>query len=94
VVLKTLENKAFCRKTGTPPASGAAGVEKRKPMMIPDLELPACLHGIVAKAESARDRLEVASVSGALHAMEHIHDRRPQGLLGMAGICRYGFHVR
>jgi len=58
---KILENKWNCRKTETPPASGAGGVQKRKPMMIPDLELPACLLGIVAKTESVLDRLAFAS---------------------------------
>lgn len=74
---ETTGKKALCRKKGTPPASGAGGVQKRKPMLIPDLELPACLHGVIAKAESAQARLGAASLDGQLHAMDHIHDRRP-----------------
>jgi hypothetical protein len=58
---KTLENKWIFRKTETPPALGAGGVQKGKPMMIPDLELPACLLGIVAKTKSVLDRLAFAS---------------------------------
>jgi hypothetical protein len=90
----TLENKVICRKTETPPAMGAGGVQKGKPMMIPDLELPACLLGIVAETKSVPERLAFASDWGAPDAMAHVHGRRPQGRLGMAWICCFGVHVR
>ena len=84
-VAKPLENEVFSPKTRTPPAGSAGGV-RRKPKNFRIGNLPACLHGIVAGLESARDPLGVASVRGALHAMEHTHDRRPQGRLRMFGV--------
>jgi hypothetical protein len=50
-----------------------------------DLELAACVAGINALAKSAWDHLGIASDMGALHAMEHAHDRRPPGRLWIFG---------
>lgn len=77
VRLETAGKQGIFWKTKTPPASGAGGVRKRKPMNVSDLELPACLLGIITKAESARVCHLAASLDGQLHAMDHIHDRRP-----------------
>jgi len=75
--LETAVKQGIFWKTKTPPASGASGVQKRNPMNVPDLELPACLLGIIAEAESLQVCQWVTSLDGQLHAMDHIHDRRP-----------------
>jgi len=62
--------------------------------MISGSELPACLLGIIAHAESAWDLHGYASVLAALDAMEQPHGNRPLGRLRMFGICCVGGHVR
>lgn len=74
---KTAGKQGDFGKNKNPAGFGSRRGSKRKPMNDSDLELPACLHGIVAEAKSARVRHLAASLDGQLHAMDHIHDRRP-----------------
>jgi hypothetical protein len=94
VRLETAGKQGSFLEIKTPAGFGSGRGSKRKPMIVSDLELPACLLGIIAEAESVRVCLLAASLDGQLLAMDHIHDRRPWGPLGAFGICRAGGHVR
>jgi hypothetical protein len=76
-VRETAGKKVISGKNKNPADFGSRRGSKRKPMNDSDLELPACHHGIIAEAKSARVCHWAASFDGPPHAMDHIHDRRP-----------------